>query len=195
MLMIISNDPLRTADLLCGSVVCDLPIFYFHMTPDEIESLTVEKASGLDISDIIALGSDTTSLPKLSVLFPDTPAVCLASNADDIISKVKELYRPNILDAFPELIDIRLSSHFQALLGYRIELSQAELSILRLLLSFSDKEFTASKIAQICFNSNKNSARSIPVLVSRINKKASVISGRRLILSKRYAGYRINQFL
>ena len=194
--MVISNDPIRTANILKKAAFGDLPIFYFNMTPGEIDSLSIEEADGLDISGIIALGSNTASPQRLSTLFPNATAVCITSNSDnDIISEAKKLYRPNILDTVPEIIDVRLSSHFQSLLGYRIELSPAELSILRLLLSFSDRELTASKIARICFNGNKDGARSIPVLVSRINKKASVISGRRLIISKRYTGYRINQFL
>jgi hypothetical protein len=196
MLMTISNDPIYAADILDKAAFCDLPIFSFHMTPDEIGSLSIEEAKVLGISGIIVFGSDYLSLQKLSKLFPGVTAVYIDSGSDDdITSKAIELYRPNTLTADPNIIDVRLSSCCQTLLGYRIELSQAELRILRLLISFSDREFTASKISKICFNDGKCGAYSIPVLVSRINKKASVISGRRLILSKRYAGYRINRFL
>lgn len=196
MLMIISKDPAQAADLIGEIRVCNLPVFAYHLTPCEAESLSAEEAARLDLSSIAVLGLDTIAQSKLYELFPGVDTVYLPSQYDSelIDNAVRERYSPHISDSIAEHTDLSFGST-PTLLGYSLELSGAELSILRLLFCFADKKFTARQISAICFPGKSGSAASVSVLVSRINKKAASISGRRLILCKRYTGYRINQYL
>lgn len=74
------------------------------------------------------------------------------------------------------------------LLGYPLLLSNSEVYLLHtLLLSLPDHPHTD----EISENTGI-SPEQIPVLVNRINRKASAISGRRLILGVSHQGYRIN---
>ena len=77
------------------------------------------------------------------------------------------------------------------LLGYKLSLTRTEHKILLLLASNQDNAFSASCISRLIapFQSSSMSANNIAVHVCAINKKASFITGRRLILNTHKNGY------
>lgn len=98
---------------------------------------------------------------------------------------------------FPErILSINEDTGTAVLLGYRLKLSPCEFKILSLLYkSDRDSFIDANTIKSAALSSVGAAPSSIPVLVSKINKKAKLISGRPLILCKRNSGYKLNPFL
>jgi len=73
------------------------------------------------------------------------------------------------------------------LLGFDVLLSAGEYSLLRFIAQRSPKYTTANDVGAANITPS-----SFPVIISSINKKAARISSRRLIISQRCRGYRLN---
>ncbi len=76
------------------------------------------------------------------------------------------------------------------LLGINVSLSSGEYSLLYFIAQRSPRYTTADDISAANI-----SPSSFPVIISSINKKAARISSRRLIISKRCLGYRLNPYI
>ena len=74
--------------------------------------------------------------------------------------------------------------------GYDLQLGRGEFDLLRLIAEHSPECTSVEDITDIGI-----APKSLPVMVSTINKKAAAISGRRLIVSCRGRGYRLNEFM
>ena len=77
------------------------------------------------------------------------------------------------------------------LIGYKLDLTKTEHRILLLLSSHADRSFSAADISRLIspFSTKLMSANNVAVHVSAINKKASLITGRVLILNSHKEGY------
>lgn len=76
------------------------------------------------------------------------------------------------------------------LLGSSVILTDAEYSLLYFIAQRSPRHTTSNDIHSISI-----SPASLPVIISSVNKKAAIISGRRLIISQRGLGYRLNPYI
>ncbi len=76
------------------------------------------------------------------------------------------------------------------LLGINVLLSAGEYSLLYFIAQRSPHYTTADEIGAANI-----SPSSFPVIISSINKKAARISSRRLIISQRRLGYRLNPYI
>ena len=81
------------------------------------------------------------------------------------------------------------------LIGYRLKLTKTEHKILLLLSSNADRSFSAAGISHLIspISEKPMSANNLAVHVFGINKKASLITGRPLILNSRKEGYRLSR--
>lgn len=89
-----------------------------------------------------------------------------------------------------ELLSIDENKCKVYLLGYELELTKGEYSLLWALYDAQDY-MNSDMICEKAFKNKNLSAHSITVHVSNINMKASVISGRTLIESRHLVGYKI----
>lgn len=81
--------------------------------------------------------------------------------------------------------------HSFLLLGYPLLLSPAEFRLLSSVINSDLNARTSATLSAL----TKIPASQIAVLVTRINRKAIVISGRKLILGKSHHGYQLNPYL
>ncbi|MBQ8207787.1 MAG: winged helix-turn-helix transcriptional regulator [Clostridia bacterium] len=86
--------------------------------------------------------------------------------------------------------------HSALYLGYPLELSPAEYRILLYLCGCGDKTVSVDNILGSCFaESYRMVETNIRSHISDINRKAKALGGRRLILSVRGEGYRLNRYM
>lgn len=78
-------------------------------------------------------------------------------------------------------------------LGYKLNLSDNEFKIFCSIAHSSQEYISAEKILRECFPNKCKTTGNVAVHVCNINRKAQVIGGRRLIVSKYKSGYRLNR--
>ena len=89
-----------------------------------------------------------------------------------------------------ELLYIDQTKRYALLLGYIIPLTKSELDILTAIRNNSGYT-RVEDIMQIVFTAKDITTKNVAVHVCRINYKARKISGRDIIESKRFKGYKI----
>ena len=100
------------------------------------------------------------------------------------------IFREIFGQSFAEKLCLQNDGKCILLCNYRVELTQSEYSIVSYLASRSD---WAERAELSLVTGIKES--SIPVHIANINKKASLVSGRKLIEGKRSGEYRISEYL
>lgn len=94
---------------------------------------------------------------------------------------------------FLELGNSNLEAH---LLGYPLKLTLSEYRILLYMCQSADETFSPKILLGSCFvESYRMTETNIRTHISSINKKALALCGRRLILSERGKGYRLNEYM
>ncbi len=76
------------------------------------------------------------------------------------------------------------------LLGYELELTKSEYIILSAI-AHTEEPLSRERILELCFKGRSLKPVNVGVHVYNINKKASDISGRKLVVGDRRHGYRI----
>ncbi len=88
------------------------------------------------------------------------------------------------------------SSNKATLLGYPLNLTRAEYRILLFLCQSTDKRLDEETILCFCFaESYRMTETNVRAHISSINRKAKALSGRKLIICHRNAGYQINPYM
>ncbi len=86
--------------------------------------------------------------------------------------------------------------HYAIYLGLKMNLTEAEYRILLYMCSNAERIFSPEEILAFCFaESYRMVSTNIKHHISHINKKSKALGGRRLILSIRGKGYRINELM
>ena len=118
------------------------------------------------------------------------------SSRSEIISFLSPLIEKNTaMNDFSKLKILPLNRS-AALLGYPLKLTPNEYRILILLLSDPSRPFSTDDISRFAFSLDQNASKNqIAVHICNINKKASLISGRALIINPNRSGYLINPCL
>ena len=111
---------------------------------------------------------------------------------DSDIVRAIEKFSSRLPSSLPLKIDA--DPNLTSLLGYRLKLTRTEHKILLLLYTNRFKPLSSSQIASLAFPCDKSptGALSIAVHICNINKKATSISGRKLILNPHKNGYLLN---
>lgn len=128
-----------------------------------------------------------------------------SSDAEIDISSISDvrylLYESEKVETSPPVREYRHLSlegdkYSASLLGYKLPLTKTEYRILLFLCQNTDEAISENIILGYCFSeSYRMTETNVRTHVSSINKKAGLISGRRLILSHRGKGYILNEFM
>lgn len=92
-----------------------------------------------------------------------------------------------------ELFRIDEKNRRVILLGYELKLTRGEYDTLRVI-NLSDGYISAEELCEM-LRSDAATEHSVSVHISNINRKAEAISGRILVETKRYKGYRISEYI
>ncbi len=115
------------------------------------------------------------------------------SSIDEILNFVGEIAKKRKAFFDDKLFKIVPHDTNARLLGYPLRLTKNEHKILLLLASETGREFSCSEILSLAFPFSQNlSNNQLAVHICNINKKAALISGRKLILNPHKNGYVIN---
>ena len=108
------------------------------------------------------------------------------------IDQLKELFVNAPTDVGIQGLKVSTLDHTARLLGYPLRLTKNEYKILLLLLC-EKRIFSADEILDLAFPFSENASKNqLAVHVCNINKKATLISGRRLIINPHKNGYTLN---
>ena len=78
-------------------------------------------------------------------------------------------------------------------LGYKLNLSKSEFKIICAIAGSTVEYITAESILRECFTNKDVKPGNVAAHICNINRKAAVIGGRKIILSKYDTGYKLNE--